>query len=46
MTVCRRVMPSTHAQKPTASAPEPSAVRAITLKVFQTPQAYWSVMPV
>jgi hypothetical protein len=44
MTTCSRFMLKTQAAMPTANPPEPSAVRVMTLNVFQIPQAYASVI--
>src|ERR1035437_10473511 len=45
MTACSFCRLKTQAAMPTAKGPEPKAVRVITLKVFQIPQAYISFMP-
>ena len=39
MTMCSFSRLKTQAAMPTASGPEPKAVRVMTLKVFQIPQA-------
>ena len=42
---CNRLRPKTHAAIPMANAPEPHAVSATTLNVFQMPQPNLSFMP-